>query len=63
VTGDGAFDSCTIDRTYNTAFVVHGGILREQMSCDTVIVKLTYMSRFIIFATNFEDSNMIPFFV
>jgi hypothetical protein len=59
----GAFGWCTVDRAYNSAFLVHNGIERGHKMCDIVIVKLTYMSIFIIIATSFEDSNMFPFFV
>jgi hypothetical protein len=41
---------------------VHIGIDREHKLSDVVIVKLTYMSLFIMFGTSFADSNTIPFF-
>jgi hypothetical protein len=46
----------------NATFVVHNRIDREHKSCDVVIVKLPYMSLFILFTASFADSNIIPFF-
>jgi hypothetical protein len=46
----------------NSTFVVHSRIDREHKSCDVVIVKLPYMSLFILLATSFEDSNIITIF-
>jgi hypothetical protein len=41
-----------------TTFVVHNEIDREHKSCDVVIVKLPYMSLFILLAAYFSDSNI-----
>jgi hypothetical protein len=48
-----------LTRCKNT-FVVHDGIDKEQKFCDVVNVKLPFMSLFILYATSFEDSNIVP---
>ena len=44
VIANGAFDSFTVDRPYNTTFVMHIGTDREHKSCDVLNVNLPYMS-------------------
>jgi hypothetical protein len=49
-------------QTIKQYIVVHDGIDREHKFCDVVIVKLPHVI-FILFATYFEDCNIIPFFL